>query len=115
MRTTINLSGRPFTNHRLLYIAIGAIFLISLWLYFWTVSERGLVTAKANSVARRVRDAQEQLDKVHQESQNKVQEQQPPPITDIDRLELASARQLLERRAFSFNRLMNELEHYVPK
>lgn len=115
MRTTINLSGRPFTNHRLLYIAIGAIFLISLWLYFWTVSERGLVTAKANSVALRVRDAQEQLDKAHQESQNKVQEQQPPPITDIDRLELASARQLLERRAFSFNRLMNELEHYVPK
>jgi hypothetical protein len=114
MRTTINLSGRPFVNHRLLYIAIAAILLISLWLYLWTISERGLVTAKANSVAVRVRDAQERLEKARQEKENKSHEQQPPPVTDIDRLELASARHLLERRAFSFNRLMADLEHYVP-
>src|SRR4051812_39980454 len=42
MRTTLNLSGRPFANHRMLYIAIAAVLLISLWLYLWTISERGL-------------------------------------------------------------------------
>ncbi|HKP13653.1 MAG TPA: hypothetical protein VJZ91_16150 [Blastocatellia bacterium] len=115
MRTTLNLSGRPFVNHRLLYMAIAAVLLISLWLYLWTVSERTLVTAKANSAAMRARDAQERLDKTRQESEAKAQEQQPPPVSDGDRLELASARQLLASRAFSFNRLVADLEHYVPK
>ncbi|MEN3333794.1 MAG: hypothetical protein V7641_3159 [Blastocatellia bacterium] len=115
MRTTLNLSGRPFANHRILYIAIAAVLLISLWLYLWTISERGLVTAKANSVAVRVRDAQDRLDKANQENEKNAHAQQQPVISDIDRLELAAARQLLERRAFSFNRLVAELEHYVPK
>lgn len=115
MRTTINLSARPFTNHRLVYIAMAALLLVSLWLYLWTVSERGLVTAKANSAAVRVRDAQERLDKARHDSEARAHEQQPPPVTDLDRIELASARQLLERRAFSFNRLMVDIEHYVPK
>jgi len=115
MRTTLNLSGRPFANRRLLYMAVAAVLLISLWLYLWTVSERGLVTAKANIVAVRVRDAQERLDKANQENEKNAQAQQQPPISDIDRLELASARQLLARHAFSFNHLMAELEPYVPK
>jgi hypothetical protein len=115
MRTTLNLSGRPFANHRLLYIAVAAILLISLWLYLWTISERGLVTAKANSVALRVRDAQDRLDKATQENEKNAHAQQQPLISDIDRLELAAARQLLERRAFSFNRLVADLELYVPK
>jgi predicted Holliday junction resolvase-like endonuclease len=115
MRTTLNLSARPFANHRLLYIAIAALLLISLWLYLWTISERGLVKAKADSTALRVRDAQDRLDKARQDSQKTAQAEQQPPINDAERLELASARQLLARRAFSMNRLMAELEHYVPK
>ena len=51
MRTTLNLSARPFVNHRLLYIAVAAIVLISLWLYLWTSSQRSLVTARADSLA----------------------------------------------------------------
>ena len=115
MRTTLNLSGRPFANHRLVYIAVAAVLLISLWLYLWTISERGLVTAKANSVAVRVRDAQDRLDKALQDNEKNTHTQQQPPISDMERLELAAARQLLERRAFSFNRLVADLEHYVPK
>jgi hypothetical protein len=115
MRTTLNLSGRPFANRRLLYISVAAVMLISLWLYLWTMSERGLVTAKANSAALRVRDAQERLDKAGQENEKNAQAQQQLPINDAERLELASARQLLARRAFSFNHLIADLEPYVPK
>ena len=115
MRTTLNLSGRPFANHRLFFMAITAVLLLSLWLYLWTYSQRSLVTAKADTTALRVRDAQERLDKAQQENSNRAQALQPTPVSDAERLELASARQLLERRAFSFNRLMAALEHYVPK
>src|SRR5689334_12466433 len=115
MRTILNLSGRPFANHRLFYVAIAAVLLLSLWLYLWTYSQRSLVTARADSTAVRVRDAQERLDKAQQEHQHKTQEQQPTPVSDQERFELASARQLLARRAFSFNRLLATIEHYVPK
>src|SRR5690349_13769767 len=100
MRTTLNLSGRPFANHRLLYVAIAAVLLLSLWLYLWTASQRSLVTAKADSAALRVRDAQERLDKAQKDKAIKAGEQQPTPVSDAERLELASARQLLARRAF---------------
>jgi len=115
MRTTLNLSGRPFANHRLFYVAIAAVLLLSLWLYLWTYSQRSLVTAKADITAVRVRDAQERLDKAQQDHQHKAEEKQPTPVSDQDRLELASARQLLARRAFSFNSLFATIEHYVPK
>src|SRR2546423_8532971 len=115
MRTTLNLSARPFVNHRLLYIAVAAIVLISLWLYLWTSSQRSLVSARADSLAVRVRDARDRLDRAHQENQKNVKAQEQPPVSDLDRLELASARQLLARRAFSMNRVMADLEHFVPK
>src|SRR5436853_7433316 len=115
MRTTLNLSGRPFANHRFLYVAIAAVLLLSLWLYLWTYSQRSLVTAKADTAAVRVRDAQERLDKAQQEHVDKAKEQQPTPVSDAERLELTAARQLLARRAFSFNRLLATIEHYVPK
>jgi hypothetical protein len=115
MRTTLNLSGRPFANRRLLYIAVASVLLISLWLYLWTISELGLVTAKANSATARVRDAQERLEKANQENEKNAKAEQQPPISDLERLELASARQLLARRDFSFNHLIADLEPYVPK
>jgi len=115
MRTSLNLSARPFANHRLLYIAVAAILLISLWLYLWTSSQRSLVAARADSLAVRVRDARDRLESARQENQKNTKAQEQPPISDTDRLELASARQLLARRAFSINRVMADLEHYVPK
>ena len=115
MRTIVNLSARPFTNHRLLYIAVATIVLISLWLFLWTSSQRSLVTARADSLAVRVRDARDRLDKARAENQKNLKSQEQPPVSDMDRLELASARQLLARRAFSINRVMADLEHYVPR
>ena len=63
----------------------------------------------------RVRDARDRLESARQENQKNTKAQEQPPISDTDRLELASARQLLARRAFSINRVMADLEHYVPK
>ena len=101
MRTTLNLSERPFSNHRLLYIAVAAIVLISLWLYLWTSSQRSLVTARADSLAVRVRDARDRLEQARQQNQKNLKEHEQPPVSDMDRLELASARQLLARDVFS--------------
>lgn len=115
MRTTLNLSGRPFSNHRLLYVAIGAVLLTSLWLYWWTATQRELVTVKANVATTNARDAQARLDKARADSEKNKQDQQQPPISDLERMQLATARQLLERRAFSFNHVLAEIEPYVPK
>ena len=71
--------------------------------------------ASANQATERVKDLQEQLKRAEAEKEKRDRDQQQPQVSDSDRLELASARQLLSRRAFSFNRLIADLEHYVPK
>jgi Tfp pilus assembly protein PilN len=115
MRTTLNLSRRPFANRRLLWIAIASVFFISLWLFLWITSERNLVSAKADRINLNIKDLQGQVEAAKQERERRSREQKPPEVTDQDRIELASARQLLERKSFSWNRVIAEIERYVPK
>ena len=46
MRTQINLSRQPFTNRRLLWIVLAAIYLTGFWLFLWIATEKDRVLAK---------------------------------------------------------------------
>ncbi|HKS39575.1 MAG TPA: hypothetical protein VJX74_03100 [Blastocatellia bacterium] len=115
MRTTLNLSRRPFTNHRLFWMAIAVVFFISLWLFLWITTEKNQVSAKADRINLNIKDLQGQVETAKLERERREREQKPPDVTDQDRIELASARQLLERKSFSWNRVMSEIERYIPK
>lgn len=115
MRTTLNLSGRPFANHRLFWIAIASVFFISLWLFLWITAEKNLVSAKADRINLNIKDLQGQVEMARLERERRSREQKPPEVTDQDRIELASARQLLERKSFSWNKVIAEIERYIPK
>ena len=96
-------------------MAIAVVFFISLWLFLWITTEKNQVSAKADRINLNIKDLQGQVETAKLERERREREQKPPDVTDQDRIELASARQLLERKSFSWNRVMSEIERYIPK
>jgi hypothetical protein len=99
----------------LFWIAVASVFFISLWLFLWITAEKNLVAAKADRISMNIKDLQGQVEMAKLERERRSHEQKPPEVTDQDRIELASARQLLERKSFSWNRVIAQIEHYIPK
>jgi len=115
MRTRINLSRRPFTNHRLFWIALVAVYLFSFWLFLWIASEKDRVIAKETETRLRVEGQKEAADEAKREQELRAKEEQRIVVNDQQALQLASARQLIQRKVFSWNRIIGDVEEYVPK
>lgn len=115
MRTVINLSTRPFTNHRLLWIGIVAVFFIGMWLLLWIGAEKNRVLAEQSTVKQRIEGQRAAYDEMLREQERRKAEMHSVVVTDQQAMELASARLLIQRKAFSWNRMISDIEEYVPK
>jgi len=116
MRLSLNLSRRPFTNHRLLWTGLTCLLMVSLWLVVWTNSAKGIVSARADELGRQIKTQAVQIDNLRQElEKKKAQVKTDIVLTDQEAAELAAARQLIEEKAFSWNRMISDFERYVPK
>ena len=114
MRTRLNLSSRPFTNHRPFWIAIGFVFFASLWFFLWVTAEQTQVSAKADAVLVRIESQKVLAEAAKAERERKEREQQQVFITEQEAIELASARMLILQKTFVWNRLIADLEQLVP-
>lgn len=115
MRTRINLSSRPFTNHRLLWIAVVATYFLALWLFLWMNSEKSRVLAKQTEIIQRMEGQKQALKEAQEKEQRLKQLQQKTVLTEQQAIQLASARQLINKKVFSWNRMIGDIEEYVPK
>jgi hypothetical protein len=115
MRTYVNLSRRPFTNHRLLWIGLVAVYFIAFWLFLWMTAEKGRVLAKQTEVKQRIDGQKAAAEAAILEQERRKREQQKIVLTEQQSMQLASARQLLQRKVFSWNKMIGDIEEYVPK
>ena len=115
MRTSLNLASRPFANHRLLWIAIALVFFVSLWLGLWVNSEKVRVSAKADEVAGLVAAQAGKVEEYKKELERQSKANERTALSEPDAIELASARQLIASKAFSWNKLLSDIEQFVPK
>jgi len=114
MRTSLNLSSRPFANHRLFWIAIAVVFFVSLWLGLWVNSEKSRVAAKADEVAGLVKDQEGKVEEYTKELERRRKAEEKVALNEEDAVQLASARQLIASKAFSWNKLIGDIERFVP-
>lgn len=114
MRTSLNLSSRPFTNRRPFWIAITAVFFVTLWFLMWVSAEVTQVSAKADALKVRIESQKAIADAARTEREKKEQEQRQVFITEQEAMELASARMLILQRNFVWNRMISDLEQLVP-
>jgi len=115
MRTYINLSNRPFTNHRLFWITLAVVYLACAWTLLWITSEKSRVIAKADDTKQRIEGQKQLVAEKKREQDLKKQETQKVAVSERQAMELAAARQLIQRRVFSWNRMIGDIEEYVPK
>jgi len=115
MRTHINLSRQPFTNHRLLWIALVGAYFIAFWLFLWMTAEKGRVLAKQTELTQRIEGQKQAAKDAADEQERRKREQQKIVLTEQQAMQLASARRLIQRKVFSWNRMIGDIEEYVPK
>jgi Tfp pilus assembly protein PilN len=114
MRTYINLSRRPFTNHRLLWIGLVGVYFIALWLFLWMTGEKSRVIAKQTEVQQRIDGQKAAVAEALAEQDRRKLEQRKIVLNEQQAMQLASARRLIQRKMFSWDRLIGDIETYVP-
>src|SRR5260370_89628 len=115
MRTQINLSRQPFKNRRVLWIALVAVYLTSCWLFLWIATEKDRVLAKETELKLQIDSQRQAAIDAKLEQERRSKSEQKIVVTDQQALQLAAARQLIQRKGFSWNRMIGEIEQYVPK
>ena len=109
MRPIVNLASKPFRNRRLFWLAILAIFGLSS--YFGMYAIRQKVKLESQLITQ-----QETLDRLTSKT-TKTDPTAPIStltITPDKNRELLVARELIERRAFSWSQLLNDIERHIP-
>jgi Tfp pilus assembly protein PilN len=115
MRMNLNLSRQPYTNRRLFWICLLAVLLGSASFAFWMAAENTRNASTIASLRSQIDTKQKSLPKLKQQaSQNTVTVTQTV-LTDEQKFQLASARQLIEQKSFSWNALLSDIEKHVPK
>ena len=109
MRPIVNLASKPFRNRRLFWLAILAIFGLSS--YFGMYAIRQKVRLESQLITQ-----QATLDRLTSKT-TKTDPTAPIStltITPDKNRELLVARELIERRAFSWSQLLNDIERHIP-
>lgn len=114
MRVNVNLSRRPFSNHRPFYLAVLVLFFMGLWLLLSAVATKSEVSARADELTARVRNQEARVEEARRLQAERQKEVPQVVISEPDAIQLANARQMIARKAFKWNRLIGDIENYVP-
>jgi hypothetical protein len=114
MRTHINLSRQPFTNRRLLWIVLVAIYLTGFWLFLWIATEKDRVLAKQTELKLQIEGQRQAAIDAKMEQERRSNSEQKIVATEQQAIQLAGARQLIQLKTFSWNRMIGEIEGFIP-
>jgi thymidylate synthase len=84
-------------------------------MFLWMTGEKGRVLAKQTDVKQRIDSQRHSFEEATREEERRKQEQQRIVLTEEQAIQLASARQLLQHKVFSWNNMIRDIEEYVPK
>ena len=122
MKPLVNLAREPFRNRRLFWLSVLAICGAAAWFGMRAQSEK-------ISLDRQLVTAELQLDKakkelglaspIPQKLKDPLNGKETPAsqitITPEENKELIAASDLIERRAFSWSQLLNDIERHIPR
>lgn len=113
MRPIVNLARSPFRNRRLFWLAIAAIFGVSSYFGLSAIEEK--VRLERQIIAQQEALARLTPKPVAGAKKSDSKEPQPTLVITADKnRELLAANDLIERRAFSWSQLLNDIEHHIP-
>src|SRR5581483_7993870 len=98
MKPLVNLSSAPFRNRRLFWLAIALIFVVSSLVGFRTLGT-------INDLDKKIVDLQPQVEQTGTTV---------PALSTEQTLSMMAARDLIQRKTFSWSQLLNEMEQLIP-
>ncbi len=113
MRPIVNLARAPFRNRRLFWLTILALFGVSSYFGLSAIEEKVRLESQIVSQAEALRRLAPQAAKTDKKTDPKGAQPTLTITTDKNR-ELLAANELIERRAFSWSQLLNDIEHHIP-
>ncbi|HWP44680.1 MAG TPA: hypothetical protein VNO14_15640 [Blastocatellia bacterium] len=87
----------------------------SLWLALWIAGETTRVSTLALQVETQIKRNQDEVERIKKEEEKRRQEELAAVMTQEDSFQLAAARRLIERKTLSWNKLLSDIEGYVPE
>jgi Tfp pilus assembly protein PilN len=115
MRTNLNLSRRPFTNRRLFWLSVFVVLIMSFGLALWVASEQTRLGARITDLNQQITQKSKYVNELVAK-QAEITKEVPQTVLDEQQVyELASARILVARKGFSWNRLLSDIESHVPQ
>lgn len=110
----LNLASRPFTNHRLFWIAVTVVLMAAVWCALWLRSEKDAAARSTAEYEKSIAKTLDEFTKRKAEEEKKRQEEQSMALTPDEKKKLAAARLIISQKSFSMDRVLNDLEGYVP-
>lgn len=111
----LNLSRQPFTNRRLFWIGLLTVLFANLSFAFWTVSGKTQVAITISDLKSQIDQKQKSILSLKEKADKKQVVVPQTVLTEEQKYQLASARQLIAQKSFSWNALLSDIEKYVPK
>lgn len=91
------------------------VYFTSLWFILWFANEKASVIARADDLQHRIDSQKQDVQEALAEKERRKKEDVRVVVTEPQQIELAAARQLIGRKVFSWNRMLSDIEEYIPK
>src|SRR5262249_53021566 len=111
----INLSSRPFTNRRLFWLGILCLVALCAVSGLWISRARARALVRISDLNAQMASRQAEVDRVKREDEERRKQEAKIFLTDQDSYHLAAARQLIVRKSFAWDKMVGDLEQFVPK
>ncbi|MGE0100747.1 MAG: hypothetical protein AB7H86_12380 [Blastocatellales bacterium] len=108
MKSITNLSGNPFRNRRLFWLAMLAIFVVATYAGLSAIESRTSAEREITGYTSEIRMLETQLKKLEKPVRT------TQAISLDENRELVAASDLIARRAFSWTQLLNDIERNLP-
>lgn len=109
MTITLNLAGKPFTNRALPWIVTALVVFVSLVAFVLIIRSTGQARAQSQLVQKDINDLKQQEQKFQKQTKE-IRDS----LTDEQKQTLMAAHALVDRKGFSWSRLLADLESALP-
>lgn len=114
MATQLNLSSRPFRNRRGLWTGIVIILFICAISGLWIRNEKADALQQISDTQRRIASQKAAVEQKRKEDEQRRADEAKIKISPQESYELAEARQFIQLKTFSWDKLLSDVETYLP-
>src|SRR5262245_16789809 len=111
----INLSSRPFTNRRLFWLGIVCVVCLCAGCGFWISQARARALIRISGLQVQMASRKAEVERVKREDEERRKQEAKIFLTEQDSYHLAAARLLIMRKSFAWDKMVGDLERFVPK